>query len=273
MTSGSPIESGRLERDGDSLYFEITGAAANPVVVLCHGAGGNHAIWFEQVPVLAQRYCVVTWDHRGFGMSTDHAQQSSPDVAVADLRALLDHLGIDAAHLVGQSMGGWTALGFALAHPERARSLVLADSLGGCPVPGWLERAPAARPDWGTHLGRHAAIGPRLHRDDPTRVYLYQLIGGFGRGTGAGIPPSVARGLGQAVHEPAALAALACPVLCIVGADDAIFPPGWVRQAAAMLGGAPVVEIPGAGHSPYFEDPVAWNAAVLSFLAGVGAGA
>ena len=262
------IVPGRLDRGGDSLYFECTGDAENPdVVVLCHGAGGNHAVWFEQVPELATRYRVVTWDHRGFGMSTDHGGISAPAVAIADLTALLDHLGIEQAHLVGQSMGGWTVLGFALAHPERVRSLVLADSLGGCPIPGWIDRvAPAGRPDWGATLGNHPAVGPRIHAEDPTRVYLYQLLGGFGRGTGGGIPPSVMRGLGSTVYDHDALATMTCPILCVVGSDDAIFPPAWMHEAAAMLPGARLVEIPGAGHSPYFEAPEAWNAAVFAFL-------
>ena len=264
-----PIVPGTLDRDGESLYYECAGEANNPdVVVLCHGAGGNHAVWFEQVPELALRYRVVTWDHRGFGMSTDRAGLSAPAVATGDLAALLDHLGIESAHLVGQSMGGWTVLGLALAQPNRVRSLVLADSLGGCPVSGWIDRTlVAGRPDSGPMLGIHPAIGPRLHAEDPTRVYLYQLLGGFGRGTGGGIAPSVMRGLTETMHERAALARLACPILCVVGSDDAIFPPAWVHAAAAMLPGALVVEIAGAGHSPYFESPAAWNTAVATFLA------
>ena len=264
------IDAGRLERDGDSIYYESTGDPANPeAVVLCHGAGGNHAIWYEQVPVLAERYRVITWDHRGFGMSTDREEKSSPAVGIGDLAALMDHLSVPSAHLVGQSMGGWTVLGLALAQPGRAKSLVLADSLGGCPIKGWLERVPGPRPDWGTELGRHAAVGPKIHAENPTRVYLYQLIGGFGRGTGGGIPPSVMKSLADAVHSREALAALSCPILTVVGADDAIFPPEWMAEATAMLPGARLVEIPGAGHSPYFEAPELWNRAVGEFLASV----
>ena len=120
---------GFVESGGERLYFECVGDG-DPLV-LCHGAGGNHAIWWQQVPVFADRHAVITWDHRGFGRSSDRARESGPTVAVQDLGAILDHLGIERMDLVGQSMGGWTALGFALARPERVRSLVLADTLGG----------------------------------------------------------------------------------------------------------------------------------------------
>jgi 2-succinyl-6-hydroxy-2,4-cyclohexadiene-1-carboxylate synthase len=262
-----PIIGGSLDHDGESLYWELAGEEGLPVLALCHGAGGNHAIWYHQVPHFADRYRVLTWDHRGFGMSSDRAERSGPDVAVGDLAALLDHVGAADAHVVGQSMGGWTALGFALRWPERARSLVLADSLGGCPVREWLDRKGIPRPDGGMVLGRHIAVGPHLQQTDPTKAYLYQQLGGMGRSFGAFIPRSVGRGLSETVHSPEDLAKLACPVLCIVGADDALFPVEWMRQAAAFLPGATLTVIDDAGHSPYFEQPERWNRVVDEFLA------
>ena len=76
-------------------------------MVLSRGSGGNHAVWYQQVP--SQKYRVVTWDQRGFGRSTDVNKHAGPGPAVEDLKTLLDHLGITRAHLVGQSMGGWAA--------------------------------------------------------------------------------------------------------------------------------------------------------------------
>jgi 2-succinyl-6-hydroxy-2,4-cyclohexadiene-1-carboxylate synthase len=267
-----PIIGGTLDHDGESLYWELAGEEGLPVLALCHGAGGNHGSWFQQVPRFADRYRVLTWDHRGFGMSTDRAERSAPDVAVTDLAALLDHIGAADAHLVGQSMGGWTVLGFTLRFPERVRSLVLADSLAGCPVAGWLERTAARAADGGVVLGRHVAVGPHLRDTDPTKVYLYQQLSGMGRSFGAFIPKSVGRGLSETVHPPEELAKVRCPVLCIVGADDAIFTPEWVHQAAALLPGATVEVIDRAGHSPYFEQPEAWNDVVDTFLTSVGSG-
>lgn len=261
-----PIVGGTLDHDGESLYWELAGEEGLPTLALCHGAGGNHGSWFQQVPHFADRYRVLTWDHRGFGMSSDRAERSGPAVAAGDLAALLDHIGAPDAHLVGQSMGGWTVLGFALRFPGRARSLTLADSLAGCPVPGWLERSAVRRPDGGVMLGRHIAVGPNLQETDPTKVYLYQQLSGMGRSFGAFIPPSVGRGLAETVHAPADLAAVSCPVLCIVGADDAIFTPEWMRQAAGFFPAAKLEVIDQAGHSPYFERPDAWNQVLDAFL-------
>ncbi len=119
-----------LEHDGESLDVEVLGEGGVPLV-LSHGPGGNHAVWIHPAAHFARDRTVVLWDHRGFGRSTDHADRTSPSVAAADLLAILDHLGIERADLVGQSMGGWTSLGAALVLPQVVRSLVLADSLAG----------------------------------------------------------------------------------------------------------------------------------------------
>ena len=103
-----------VEHDGESLYVEVLGEGGVPLV-LSHGLGGNHAVWTHQATHFARDRTVVLWDHRGFGRSTDHADRTGPSVAAADLLVILDHLGIERADLVGQSMGGWTSLGAALA--------------------------------------------------------------------------------------------------------------------------------------------------------------
>jgi pimeloyl-ACP methyl ester carboxylesterase len=259
---------GALETDGESLYWESTGAGSP--VLLCHGLGGNHAVWFQQVPVLAERYRVVTWDQRGFGRSSDRAGASGPESAARDLAALLDHLAIARAHVIGQSMGGWAALGLALATPERVASLVLADTLAGISTPSIdaafdtvLRRAaseplPEARP-----LGRHPALGPGFAEREPARAFLYREL------TSLGPPPprAVPLRLRRCTRPAAELAGLDVPTLFVVGSEDDLFTPAMVREAAAQLRGARVVEIPGAGHSPYFETPEAWNREVLGFLA------
>jgi pimeloyl-ACP methyl ester carboxylesterase len=165
--------------------------------------------------------------------------------------------------LVGQSMGGWAALGFALAEPARVRRLVLADTPGGIMTPelvaGLRAIRPSAAPD---PLGVHPALGASLVARDPARAYLYQMLGAFGEPEVAKIAPAL---FGTVVPDPA-LAALAGRVLFVVGAEDALFPPAAIRASAARVPGARVVEIADAGHSPYFEQPEAWNRAVAEFL-------
>jgi len=256
-------EPGSLSRDGDEIYFETVGAPDAPVVVLGHGAGGNHAIWFQQVPVFARDYRVVTWDQRGFGLSTNRNDLANPRTATADLLAILDHLGVERAHVVGQSLGGWAALGLALGHGERVRSLVLADTIAGIAIPDWWKAAVQIKREGPFN---HPALADRFCRDNPERAHLYLQIGGLKRDANPD-QLAVLRGLREVTHGDDVLAACGVPTMFIVGTEDEIFPPATIADAAARVPGARVEQVAGAGHSPYFEQPEAWNALVLGFWA------
>ena len=119
----------KAQINGIELYYEVHGDG--PAVVFAHGAGGNHLSWWQQVPVFARQYRCVIFDHRGFGQSPDVPNGPGGQAFVEDLKNLLDHLKIERAALVAQSMGGRTCLGFTLAYPERVRALVMADTTGG----------------------------------------------------------------------------------------------------------------------------------------------
>ena len=257
----NPTEPGSLSRDGDEIYFETVGAPDAPVVVLGHGAGGNHAIWFQQVPVFARDYRVVTWDQRGFGLSTNRNDLANPRTATADLLAILDSLGVEHAHVVGQSLGGWAALGLALGHPDRVRSLVLADTIGGIAIPEWWKAAVQIQREGPFN---HPALADRFCRDHPERAHLYLKIGGLKRDANPD-QLAVLRGLREVTHGDEALAACRIPTMFIVGTEDEIFPPATIADAAARVPGARVEQIADAGHSPYFEQPEAWNALVRGF--------
>jgi len=258
---------GFVDHDGESLYYEVVGDGGVPLV-LSHGAGGNHAAWFQQVAPFASDRTVVTWDHRGYGRSTDRADRSGPEVAVGDLLAVLDHLGIERADLVGQSMGGWTTVGVALARPALARSLILADTLGGftsVAIAAALETRPRGALSAAPTLGSHPALGTAFSARQPERAHLYQSLGQMGSANAAVILPRLV----AVTHDGAEADRLTMPVLCLVGDRDPLFPPRSIRALADLLPDARVVEISGAGHSPYFEDPVAWNRAVGQFLTDV----
>lgn len=259
-------DTGFLERDGERIYYECAGAG--PPLVLTHGAGGNHAVWFQQVPHFVKTRRVVLWDQRGFGRSTARGGPNNPERATADLAALLDHLEIERADGVGQSMGGWAVLGLALARPARVRSVTLADTPGGIDTPelsaafaNLARGAGFAVPE----LGRHPAVAPDFFERHPERAVLYQQLGAFGEPRLADVLP----GLVATRHDAGALAKLACPVLLIVGAVDALFSPEIIAASAKRLPpacAARVALIPRAGHSPYFEEPAAWNRVVEEFL-------
>lgn len=254
---------GYLERDGERIWYETAGDG--PAMVLSHGLGGNAAVWYQQLPHFAADHRVITWDQRGFGRSSSHTGRLGAEPAVDDLLALLDHLRVPRAALIGQSMGGWAVLGAALRAPERVSALVLACTTAGIPpskVSG-LD-ADAVRTQVGARpLGVHPALGDRLGRVDPARAYLYQALGTFGHRPGDG---EISKMLHAVTYDVDDLAALDIPVLLICGELDPLMTPALVRDAATRLARATVVEFPGRGHSPYFEDPEAWNATVTDFL-------
>lgn len=249
--------------DGERIWFETAGTG--PDLVLCHGLGGNGVVWFQQVPHFARNFRVTTWDQRGFGRSSNTAHKPGPLSAVSDLLALLDHLAVSRAHVVGQSMGGWAALGAALEASEQIASLVLACTTGGIPVDRGSATKPSSPLSGGAlPLGVHPAIGNRLPLLDPARAYLYQALGTFGDR-----PPDAEfmRLLADTTFDGKKIRNLATPTLMIAGELDGLMTPTLVRTASTWLAHATVVEMPGLGHSPYFEDPRAWNTVVDEFLA------
>lgn len=251
---------------GEDIYYEVTepDGDSRGTVVLGHGAGSCHASWFQVVPRLARAGLrTITWDTRGFGCSTLRRRRLTVDDAVADLLAVLDASGTERAHVVGQSMGGWWACGFALAHTGRTRSLTLANTAGGVWTEAlrdhfaeWARSGPGL--DASEELGRHNAVGPTLVDRDPALAFLYQQLNTLQA------PPMdlVGAAIMGTRHEPHAVAALPCAKLWITAADDQLFPPALIHDAAGQVG-AEVVEIADAGHSPYFERPAEWTDAFL----------
>lgn len=257
--SGIARRTGRLPVDGESLWYEDIGDG--PALVLCHGLGGNGAVWFRQVPSFARDFRVVLWDQRGFGRSSNREGRAGPVAAAADLAALLDHLEIGRAHLVGQSMGGWAVLGAALARPDRVASLTFSATTGGLPVTA--PEQPAVRGAPPALLGVHPALTETAGSEMPEVAYLYQALGSFGDR-----PPDaeIAGLLARTTYDPAQVAALGLPALFLTGELDRVIPTALVRQAAGQVPGSRLVVWPDSGHSAYVEQPARWNGAVHDFL-------
>jgi 3-oxoadipate enol-lactonase len=109
-----------LAVDGRELYYEVAGEG--PAVVLIHSAIADSSLWDAQVEALAPEFRVVRYDVCGFGQSPS---RSGPFSHLADLHALLEHVGVTRAALVGNSFGARIAFEYALAHPEVVDRLVL----------------------------------------------------------------------------------------------------------------------------------------------------
>jgi 3-oxoadipate enol-lactonase len=249
---------GHVESEGERIYYEVTGAGRP--VVLIHGLGGNHAIWWRQIETLAAQFQVVTWDMRGFGNSTLRSGEVGPQSARRDLLALLDHLGLERVTVVGQSLGGYVALGFALERPERVEALVLSTTLAGAD-PAYVETLRIAEPGRDrTNRREHPVLSERFCRAEPDLGVLYNQISSFGAR-----PSPVAVLEAMAADRFPALDTLDVHTLVLMAADDPLCPPEALRPAVEAMPDAAMVVLSG-GHSAYYENPVAWNAAVVDFL-------
>ena len=255
-------KTGRLRRGDADIYYEVSGAG--PALVFAHGLGGNHLSWWQQVPHFAERHTCIVFSHRGFPPSGRVPGVRAPDAYADDLAALLDALDVSEATLVGQSMGGWTCLEYALRSPERVRALVMASTsgtldfnrLGDAGIRDWLRGAPAALAELAAR-GIHPASGERMAREQPALAQLYWQI--------AEMAPAAFR---EQVRErilqlrnrpPTLLAQLPMPVLFITGDEDWVFPPAAGPAFAALAPKGRAVRVPGAGHSVYFERAAQFN--------------
>ena len=265
------MKRGTLDRPDCRLYYEVDGAG--PVLVFAHGLGGNHLSWWEQVPHFRDRYTCVTFAHRGFAPSS--APPGGPDPAdfADDLAALIDHLGAQDVRIVAQSMGGWSALDYALAQPARVRALVLASTAGtiarapalfGDPerLPAWeCEAAAAARALQAANI--HVAAGERMAHEQPAAHFLYQEIDALSHVDKV----KLRRKLHDTMVRPAdALRTLNVPTLWLTGDEDIVYPPFLSDILAKLMPNARVAQVARAGHSVYFERPAEFNRIVDEFL-------
>lgn len=117
--------------DGVDIYYEVAGEGYP--LVLAHEFAGDITSWEPQVNFFSRRYQVITYCQRGYSPSgvPEDPDAYSQDIQVEDLYRLLRHLGIEKAHIHGLSMGGTLTLGFAIAHSEMCRSLVIASAGAG----------------------------------------------------------------------------------------------------------------------------------------------
>lgn len=249
-----------LRLDGCRLYYELHGRDDAPPLVLLEGLGGDIPGWRRNIPRLAERYRVVAYDFRGNGRSDKPDVPMTMTTFVEDTVALLDHLGLESAHLYGQSFGGMVAIELALQYPHRVRSLVLACTHAGperAVRPGPEARVPKDRP----YL---ALYSEAFARDHPQHVAEDLRVGRQNPQ-----PPHAARRQREAVLAWDAwdrLGEISCPTLILHGTADRIVPVENGRLLAERIPGAELVLLQGAGHVYHSERPEEADAAVLSFL-------
>lgn len=247
--------------NGARLYYEQHGDG--PDLIFLHGAGGNHLSWWQQLPVFGQEYRCTVYDARGWGLSRGDMAVGRSALGT-DLISLMDHLRIERAHLVAQSMGGRAVAGLARLAPARAHSLVLCGTTAGATNDRVRELQDELKDERGKGGLREHALAAGFEEAYPTLALLYRQINALNppRPKGfLGRPPATYRG---SMHEP--ISALSAPILFVVGEHDMITSPAMIREAQGLITGARCHEILGAGHSAYFERAGEWNGVVADFL-------
>lgn len=273
QASMPPRSIGRLERPGCSIHYEVTGSG--PAIVFAHGLGGNQMSWWQQVAHFAASYTCVTFAHRGFAPSSTLPGGPNPADYAADLAALIEHLALADVRLVAQSMGGWTAVEYALRASGKLKALVLAATTGSIDprrlrepersrLEAWLRDSERARADLASRR-IHVAAGARMAAEQPALHLLYRHIDDMN----AHLDKEAirARLVAGRTRAPEELAAADCPILLISGDEDIVMPPFAADAIAAVVPLARAVHIPDAGHSAYFERAPRFNRLVEEFLA------
>ena len=268
--------------DGVRLYFEATGEGT-PVLFI-HEFAGDLRSWEPQVRAMSRRYRCITYNARGYPPSDvpEKLESYSQARAVGDAVAVLDHLGVDRAHVVGLSMGGFATVHFGLTHPERALSLVVA----GCGYGADPDRAEQFRSEseatarlfetQGTAATvEHYALGParvQLQVKDPRgwQEFKDQLAGHSALGSALTLR-------GVQMRRPSLydlrdrLAGITIPTLIVTGDEDEACLDADLMLKRTIAASALVV-LPRTGHACNLEEPDLFNRFVLDFLATVDAG-
>jgi pimeloyl-ACP methyl ester carboxylesterase len=260
----------------DDVALEVEEAGSGPGLFLLHGFGGAKEDFADHIDALAARHRVVVFDHRGHGASDkpDDREFYSLDRLARDVREVARALGVDRFRLLGHSMGGMVARRLVLSDPSPVDALVLMDTTPG-PVPG-------IDPDL-VEIGAQVALSEGMEQlkqlqdeSDPLSTPAHERLleerpgyAEYQERKWAALSPvmwaTLAREIARQPEELALMSMLRMPVLVIVGEEDTPF----LERAAPMAETIPEAElvvIPDAGHSPQFEAPAAWFAAVDAFL-------
>ncbi|MBA1146690.1 alpha/beta fold hydrolase [Ectothiorhodospiraceae bacterium WFHF3C12] len=256
------------------LYYEAHGDG--PPLALVMGLGGSIQAWGMQIPKLSQRYRVIAMDNRGAGRSDKPDVPYSIAGMAGDLACVLDAAGVDSAHVMGASMGGFIAQAFYHAYPGRTRSLILActgaslyDPEGEPPDQTAMEII--TRDRHGSTLRENMAAVAEVFYHPAFRRRVPDLVDRLTRfEEQLPQPPHAYHRQLEAVRAfdpaPDFQRGILAPTLVLHGADDRAWPPGNARLLARRIPGAELVILDNAAHMLMVERPQAFNDAVMDFL-------
>lgn len=268
----------------DSVKLHVERCGEGTAIVFVHEFAGDARSWEPQMRYLSRRYHCIAHNARGYPPSDipEGVTQYSQARAAADIRSVLDGFGIDRAHVVGLSMGGFATLQFGLSYPERAHSLVVAGVGYGAEREKreqFRQEADATARDLRQNgmaaFARRYAMGParvQFQNKDPRgwAEFLAALEQHSAEGS-ALTQLGVQRERPSVFDLEAEMAALEVPTLIVTGDEDwpchlpNIFMKRTIRSADLLV-------VPGTGHTVNLEEPAFFNAAIERFFAQVDAG-
>lgn len=252
------------------LYYETYGEGEP--VVLIPGFRTGLWLWFRQTEGLAGKFRVILFDPRGIDQSAYAAEPFTMETLADDLAGLLRALGIEWAHVLGASFGGFVAQEFAIKYPQMTRSLILCCTSSGGP----RHLLPSA-----STLQALATV-EGLNTEERTRKDLLRAFApGFVREQPGEFEDFIARRLRHPVTDWAHFAQLQAaaafdaseriseikaPTLVLTGDEDEIVPPGNSLNLAAQIPQAQIIQIEGGSHMFFVEQPEQFNRAVIEFI-------
>lgn len=255
--------------NGAQISYEICGSG--PAIVLIHGFSLDRRMWDMQMPALTAQFTVLRYDLRGFGSSS--LPDTTPYSHCADLKALLDHLGIAHAHICGLSLGGAIAIDFALSCPEYVERLVLVDvsAVSGYPMTETIGAQftaikslaksgdmLAAKQQWQAMQWFVPA-----RKQDSVAVQLDRMIADYSGWHFCHDNPVLP--LTPAAMER--LKDIIAPTLIVIGEYDlADYNQPLARRLHEGVKDSQTMTMPGVGHMANMEAPEMFNAALLAFL-------
>ncbi|MCH7737533.1 MAG: alpha/beta hydrolase [Chloroflexi bacterium] len=268
--------------DGVDIYYQVAGEGYP--LVLSHEFAGNIDSWEPQVNFFSRRYQVITYCHRGYPPSgvPDDPNAYSQDHQVEDLYRLLRRLDIGQAHIGGLSMGGTVTLGFAIAHPEMCRSLVVASAGAGSDaddreqqLASWRALSESMVAEGMEKFADKYARGlerVQFLRKDP--VGWAKFHAGFAGHSAQG---SSLTFQGVQMKRPTIyqlqkeLQQIKIPTLVMIGDEDApcVGPAIFMKKNIPSCG---LAVFPQSGHTINLEEPELYNRTVSDFLTAVEAG-
>ena len=248
-----------LTRDGVTLRYEDIGEG--PPILLTHGFGASADMWDGQVAVFADRFRLICWDMRGHGLTEgpqDPALYSQSET-VADMAAILDHLGLERAIIGGHSLGGFMSLAFNAVHPGRVTALYLQ----GC-GPGY--RSDRSRAAWNERAENRAQT---LEEGGLAALGGGAEVGESKQRSAQGLA-NAARGILSQVDAQVidSLPGIAVPTLIVIGDGDTPYLTG-AQYMGERIPNARHVVVSNAGHGVNIEQPETVNRLLDEFLSGL----